>query len=327
MSGRRQATSRKNSSRGAGANTKSTKTSGKLLQVHRRTAHSSLLRLLKTPASSLMTTFVIAVSLLLPALLFSLNSNLSLVLAEFQDSVQISLYLDDGLSKDEGLQVSNDLLSDTNVATAVYISRAQALAEFSASTGFADLIQELDTNPLPAAIVVTPSSNSPDAVDALVRRLQDLPAVNLVQLDSRWLQRLSAISSLLGLMGQVLSVIVVLGLFFVVGNTIRLAIENRKDEIRVIKLVGGTDTFIARPFLYTGLFFGLAGGILACILQGIVLIIFNSGLRELMRLYDSNFALSGLNPLDAALLILVGGAVGWLAALLASFRHIAAINP
>ena len=111
----------------------------------------------------------------------------------------------------------------------------------------------------------------------------------MVQVDSLWLQRLAAISNLISVIGGVLAVIVITGLFFVVGNTIKLAIENRKAEVRVIKLVGGSDMYAARPFLYTGFLYGVGGGILTTLLQGIVLTTFNSNLEVLMKLYESDF--------------------------------------
>lgn len=299
----------------------------RLAQVHRGIAISSLQRMLRTPASSLMTIFVIAVSLLLPALLFGLNSNLTALLSGFQDSARITLYLQEGTSDSRGTEVSESLLTGTDLRAAVYVSADQALSDFSAAAGLEDLTQQLSSNPLPAAIILTPIDTAPLAVAELAQRLQDIPEVALVQVDSRWLQRLEAISRLVGLIGRVLMAIVTLGLFFIVGNTIKLAIENRKDEIRVIKLVGGTEFFIARPFLYTGLFFGLAGGLLACFLQLIALIVFNSSLRELMQLYESSFVLHGFSARSALLLVLLGAAIGWMAALLASLRHIRAINP
>lgn len=299
----------------------------RLAQVHRGIAVSSLQRMLKTPGSSLMTTFVIAVSLLLPALLFALNSNLTTLLSGYQDNARITLYLQEEITDSRALEVSENLLTSSDTRAAVYVSADQALREFSTAAGLENLAQQLSSNPLPAAIIVTPSDAAPAAVAEMAQRLQAIPEVALVQVDSLWLQRLEAISSLVDLLGRVLMAIVVLGLFFVVGNTIKLAIENRKDEIRVVKLVGGTDMFIARPFLYAGLYFGLAGGILACALQLIVLAVFNSSFQRLMQLYESSFELHGFGIGNTLLLVLLGAAIGWTAALLASLRHIRAINP
>ncbi len=298
-----------------------------LLQVHRRVARASIRRFLETPVSSMMTVFVVAVSLLLPALLFGLSSNLSSMLAGFQDNAQVTLFLQNEVSETRGLEVSESLLTRSDVGTAMYISPQQALNEFAAATGLNELLQEIVNNPLPGAIVVTANDASPQAVESLVQQLQEIPEVAVVQVDSRWLQRLAAISKLVSVLSRVLSLIVVLGLFFIVGNTIKLAVENRKAEIRVIKLVGGTNMFAARPFLYSGLLYGLSGGVLAIILQAIALYAFNSNFELLMQLYESQFQLQGFGLSNALLVILAGGAVGWGAALLASLRHIHLIEP
>lgn len=298
-----------------------------LVKLHRRIASGSASRLLQTPASSLVTLFVVAVALLLPALLFGLSSNLASLLADFQDSAQVTLYLQDSVSEADGQQVSDDLLTRSDIEGGYYVSPSQALDEFGASSGLEDLLIEMTANPLPGAIVLTPWDVSPAAVDELARELQELPQVDVVQVDSLWLQRLAAISNLVSAIGSVLAVIVILGLFFVVGNTIKLAIESRKAEILVIKLVGGSDMYAARPFLYTGLLYGLGGGILATLLQIIVLATFNSNLEVLMQLYESDFQLRGFGLMSSLLIIVAGAAIGWMAALMASLRHIRAINP
>ena len=298
-----------------------------LVKRHRRIARGSAIRLLQTPASSLVTLFVVAVALLLPALMLGLNSNLASLLAGFQDSAQITLYLQDSVSEADGQKVSDDLLTRNDIEDAYYVSPSQALDEFGASSGLEGLLIEMTANPLPGAIVLTPSDVSSSAVDELARQLQELSLVDVVQVDSLWLQRLAAISNLVNAIGSVLSVIVILGLFFVVGNTIKLAIENRKAEILVIKLLGGSDMYAARPFLYTGLLYGLGGGILATLLQGIILATFNSNLEVLMRLYQSDFQLRGFGLMSSLLVIVAGAAISWTAALMASLRHIRAIDP
>ena len=300
---------------------------GDLVKLHRRIARGSAIRLLQTPASSLVTLFVVAVALLLPALMFGLNSNLASLLAGFQDSAQITLYLQDSVSEADGQKVSDDLLTRNDIEDAYYVSPSQALDEFGASSGLEGLLIEMTANPLPGAIVLTPSDVSSSAVDELARQLQELSLVDVVQVDSLWLQRLAAISNLVNAIGSVLAVIVILGLFFVVGNTIKLAIENRKAEILVIKLLGGSDMYAARPFLYTGLLYGLGGGILATLLQGIILATFNSNLEVLMRLYQSDFQLRGFGLMSSLLVIVAGAAISWTAALMASLRHIRAIDP
>ena len=301
--------------------------SAKLLQIHKSDAKASLRRILAAPLSSLMTVFVIAVALLLPALLVALNSNLIAVLERFQSETRITLFLLDGLTEAEGIQVSENLLTDDAIESVVYIPANQALAEFSAASGFSDIVADLESNPLPATIVITPFQTEPGAVEALASRLQAFSQVALVQLDSLWLRRLAGISGVLDVMARSLGLLVIVGLCFIVGNTIRLGVENRKEEIRVIKLVGGTNGFIARPFLYAGLFYGILGGLMACGLQAVVVFGFSRSLTELAALYDSTFRLTGLGLSSGMALIVVGAIVGWFAALIASHRHIAAIDP
>jgi len=309
----------------------------RFLQEHRKVASESLRRLLKSPISSLMTIFVIAVSLLLPALLLGFSSKLINLLDEFHSSAQISLFLNDTVTDARGLAVSEDLLSDLDIDTVDFITRAQAMLEFSARSGFADILLELGDNPLPATIIVTPTnaalntldleSSPTDDLNPLLLRLQRLPEVSEIQVDSQWLQRLAAVSNVITVVGRLLAAIVSVSLFFIVGNTIKLAIESRKEEIKVIKLIGGTDGYIARPFLYAGLFYGGAGGLLAYILQTLVLYELNSSLQALLQLYESNFILQGFGLVNALILILAGSLIGWLAAFLASIRHILVINP
>ena len=297
------------------------------VQIHRKTALQSWQRLLKTPASSFATIFVIAVGLLLPALLYGVSTNLRSVLDNLNGSAQISLFMDNGSTASEILQVSEDLLSDHAISSIQFISSEQALEEFSAATGLSEISLQLSDNPLPATLVITPLNADPQSVATLAARLVGAPHVELVQVDSQWIQRLAAVSRLIAVSGQILTIVIALGLFFVVGNTIRLAIENRRDEIRVVKLVGGTDAFAARPFLYTGMYYGLGGGMLATMLQFAVFIGFNSALQDLLQLYESNFHLQGFGFTSIAALVLGGGAIGWLGAVLASFRQIAAISP
>ena len=297
------------------------------VQIHRKSALQSWQRLLKTPASSFATVFVIAVGLLLPALLYGVSANLSSVLDNLNGTAQISLFMDNGSTASELRRLSEDLLSDHAISSVALISSEQALEEFSAATGLSDLSQQLSDNPLPATLVVTPVNADPESVATLAARLGGTSHVELVRVDSQWIQRLAAASQLVAVSGQILTIVVVLGLFFIVGNTIRLAIENRRDEITVVKLVGGTDAFAARPFLYSGMYYGLGGGMLATVLQFAIFIGFNSALQDLLQLYESNFHLQGFGFTSSAALVLGGGAIGWLGAVLASFRQIAAISP
>ncbi|MEQ8953722.1 MAG: FtsX-like permease family protein, partial [Gammaproteobacteria bacterium] len=191
----------------------------------------------------------------------------------------------------------------------------------------AGIESELQANPLPAALVIEPRSRDPAELQALARRLAEVPEIALVQLDSQWLQRLAAISSLLRRTGLLLAGIMGLGLLLIVGNTIKLEVENRREQIRVYKLVGASDGFVARPFMYTGLFYGLAGGILAALLQAVFLFLLGPDMGALGSLYGSEISLRGLGPGELLLLVLAGGLTGLFGATVTSFRQILAIEP
>jgi cell division transport system permease protein len=294
---------------------------------HRKDALNSLFRLLLSPLSSAMTVIVIAAALLLPSLLFSFNANITTLLEEFQNNARIILYLHSGTSSARGIEVGNSLLTYNDIDNAEFVSNEDALRSFSSAAGFSQVLADLETNPLPASIVITPNLAALEGLDQLAATLEQMPEVELVQVDSLWLRRLAAISDLINLAARVLGLIVLLSLCFIVGNTVRLHIENRRDEIKIIKLIGGTHSYIARPFLYTGLFYGLLGGILASLLQAAVFLSFRDSLNEIVSLYDSSFALPLLTVSTFIALAISGALIGWLAAIIAGYRHIGAISP
>jgi cell division transport system permease protein len=180
---------------------------------------------------------------------------------------------------------------------------------------------------LPATLLLVPDSADLQQLEALQAELEALPEVAVVELDRAWIARLQAIRNVVSVLGQALLIFVLLGLFAIIGNTIRLAIENRRQEIRVQKLVGATDGYIARPFLYTGFLLGSAGGVTACLLLLMLWLLLGASSRELAALYNSGFELSSLSPLSALGLVLLGGGTGWVSALISSYRNIAAIDP
>lgn len=297
-----------------------------LMQVHADCARDSLRRLLATPAASLMTVFVVAIALLLPALLQVLNANLAAVDSGFLDSSQITLYLDDTVSEARGREVSERLLSMEGIDSVVYLSKDEALADFVRYSGLGDVLEEMPANPLPATILVVPADRSATATASLLQALTDLPEVARAQSDLEWLQRLDALRAVLGRLNLVFTSILSLAVLFIMGNTIRLAIENRRTEIAVVKLVGGTDSFAARPFLYTGLWLGLGGGLLASLLISLVLLSFSGPLQALLGLYESGFPLQGTGAGHLLLLVLTGALLGWLGALISTGQQLLALG-
>lgn len=293
-----------------------------LIEAHANVARDCLKQLLNTPLSSLMTVFVIAIALLLPTLVGVFRGNLTVVDQGLTQSAQITLYLLDDITEDEGLQVSNNLLTKPQVSSAQYISPAQALVDFANYSGFGELLHELADNPLPASITVVPADSSVASTRLLFDELRSMPEVEFAQIDLEWLQRLAALRNLLGRISLVASTVLGLAVLFIVGNTIRLSIENRKTEIEVIKLVGGTDSFVARPFLYTGLFLGLAGGLLACVLVSLMLASVSGALQTLLELYGSEFQLQSFHFSTALGTILLGAGLGWTGALVCTIQQL-----
>ena len=299
----------------------------KLLWQHRVVARDSLQRLLRSPLATAVTVAVIAIALLLPALLLLFQQNLGSGIAELDRSARISVYLEAGLSDAEAQEVGNHLQTWDGLLSVELISSSQALAAFSENAGLGEVLTSLAENPLPATLLLVPDSADLQQLEALQAELEALPEVAVVELDRAWIARLQAIRNVVSVLGQALLIFVLLGLFAIIGNTIRLAIENRRQEIRVQKLVGATDGYIARPFLYTGFLLGSAGGVTACLLLLMLWLLLGASSRDLAALYNSGFELSSLSPLSALGLVLLGGGTGWVSALISSYRNIAAIDP
>jgi len=296
---------------------------------HKLMAVDSLQRLMAAPASSLMTWVVLAIALALPMTLYVSLENVKQLSRSWDQTSQISVYLKKGVLPRFAEEMTTDINSWPEVGSAQYISPDQALREFSASTGLSDVIFGLDDNPLPGVISVVPviSNQDENALEALQQKLQSQKHVDSVQLDLMWVKRLYQFMDLGQRLVWALAALLGLAVLLIIGNTIRLAIENRRDEIRVVKLVGGTDAFVRRPFLYTGVWFGLGGGLIAWLLLNIGLFWLSGPVEQLISLYGSDFTLKGLGFSDSLLLIFDGVILGWLGAWLAVSRHISSIEP
>ncbi len=296
---------------------------------HLKVASDSARRLWRTPVASSMTWAVMGVALALPVGLLLLLTSLQGVSSGWESAARITVYLEGAATDHEASELKLELAGRNDVAEVALIHRDDALAEFRRSSGLADALDYLDDNPLPHTLLVTPVDTARTAagVDQLSASLEGYDQVAQVQVDLGWLQRLAAMTDLIARAVWVLTVLLAAAVILVIGNTIRLAIENRRDEILVAKLVGGTDAFVRRPFLYTGVWYGLGGGIVALIILQLSLWWLNGPVRELAALYNSELTLSGL-PLDGVFgLLLVAVVLGWLGAWLAVRRHLDAIEP
>ena len=296
---------------------------------HLEMARVSLHRLLLTPLATLMTLAVIAIALCLPGVLYVGLQNVGQLSEHWQGSTQISLFLSDQLSESEGRDLALQLQSNSQIAQLSYLSKNESLNDFKQYAGFGRALDQLDYNPLPAVILVVPTADyiQPESLLALSQQLRSIDGVDDAQVDLAWVQRLQAMVKFGQRAVLVLGVLLALGVLLVVGNTIRLEILNRRDEILVVKLVGGTDSFVRRPFLYTGLWFGVGAGLLAWLLVQLSLWYLGSVVDQLIVLYQSDFQLQGLGIGSSLVLLLLAVLLGSSGAWLAVLRHLKAIEP
>jgi cell division transport system permease protein len=296
---------------------------------HLRTLIASLGRICRTPLSSIMTTAVIGIALALPGGLYVLLANLQTVIGGWDNSARISLFLKLNTPLQSVETLAARLKRRTDVADVQVISPAQALQQFRAASGFSDALDALPGNPLPPVLVVSPAAygDQPEQAAALVSKLERLPAADQAQLDTQWLERLQAIMDIARRGVTAIAVLLGLAVLLIVGNTVRLDIQNRREEIEVAKLVGATDAFVRRPFLYGGFWYGLLGGALSWLLILTAMLIMASPAKQLALLYGSQYQLLGPGIKGTLLLLGVGAALGLSGSWLAVGRHLSAIEP
>ena len=297
------------------------------LESHRASLVDSLRRLLKQPIGSFFTCLVMAIALSLPMGLSLLLKNVERLGGSWQRAAQISLFMQLQASPQEAEQLRAQIAELPEVAAAEWISREQALEEFQQQSGLGEALKELPENPLPSVILVTPQKVDKANLEALRLRLAELPKVEQAQLDLVWVERLTAILKLGEHFVFGLSLLLVLALLLVIGNTIRLHIENRRIEIEVIKLVGGTDSYVRRPFLYMGALYGFGAGVLSWGVLAFGLDWLNDAVVGLAGLYGSNFALAGVPVADGLSLLLGAVLLGYIGAWIAVARHLRELSP
>lgn len=293
---------------------------------HGQSALSSLGRLARRPIASIVTMLVIAVALSLPLALYILLDNAQRAMRVLDHGAQLTVFLRHDLGETQTAAVASALRQWETVERARIVTRAEALSEYQRMTGFEDVLTVFEgRNPLPDLIIVTPRGGSPDrsALAALRDRILALAEVDSVQLDLEWVDRLSAILETLHRVVQVLFGMLGLGILLIVGNTIRLGIENQREEIRIIRLFGATDAFIRRPFLYAGLWYGLTGGAVACVVAIAATRLVAGPVEHLVTLYSGDLTLIGLQRSSAFVVTAAGGVLGLAGAWVAVSRELA----
>lgn len=298
------------------------------IQEHLRVLLFSLGKIARTPLAAMLTALVIGIALALPAGLYVAVNNLATVSYSWQESTQLSLFLKDNVSAERGTALARDISNEPGVARAQFISKEQSLREFRELSGFGDALDLLQGNPLPAVISVSPQRGQSKAeVEALLERLSKPTEVELAKLDQQWLERLYAVLAIAERAVGIIAVLLGLAVMVIIGNTIRLDIESRREEIEVMKLIGAPGGFVRRPFLYSGFWFGLGGGALAWILVGVGTQMLAEPSAQLAALYGSDYQINGLSIRDGLSLVAAGVILGWAGAFVTVARRLAQIEP
>jgi cell division transport system permease protein len=292
-------------------------------------ALGSLGKLQRSPLATLMTVAVIGIALALPGALYVLTRNLEQLGGAWQQTGGISLFLHLEVSQDRAAELAQRLHKDPEIASVTLIPADRALEELSAQSGFAEAVAQLEENPLPTVLALTPAPDlvTAAALEALSGRLEALPEADFARLDTQWIRRFQALVHLAQRGVWLFAAVLALGVLLVIGNTVRLEIQNRRSEIEIMELVGATHGFIRRPFLYTGVWYGLLGGLAAWGIISLGLWLLEGPVSTLAALYQADFSLSGLGP-GAGLSMLAGSAaLGLLGSWLSVSRHLAAVEP
>ena len=301
----------------------------RLLREHKEVAISSWYRLWQSPLANLLTWLTLAIALALPAALLLLLSQAQHLGQQVNQSSNISVFLAADVSREQGQLITGQLGSRADIAQATYISAEQALADFKASSGLEDILTSLTDNPLPATILIEPANTSlgPKAIATLTQQLRQQDPIDQVLVDMEWLDRLQALLDTSERFTYSLALLLALGVLLVVGNTVRLQIESRKQEILVIKLVGGTDAYLRRPFLYAGLWAGLFSALIAWVILQLGVSYLHPPLLLLAQSYQSDWQLQGLSWMGSFNLFVASCGLSVLGASLTVGRQLRLIEP
>jgi cell division transport system permease protein len=296
---------------------------------HAQVLVGSLGRIVHQPFASFMTMGVIGVALALPLFLSLLLQNASIATGNWNQAYDLSVYMDKRASAARAQSLARQLRSRGDVATVRLITADQALAEFRSDSGFGKALDALSDNPLPDTLVVTPTlmASTPQGTETLKTAIAALSDVQTVQIDTEWIKRLHAILDLLRRVVLLTGALLGVGIVLIVSNTIRLDILNRRAEIEVMKLVGASDGFARRPFLYSGFWYGLGGGLLALVLVVVASVVLARPVAQLAFLYGSDFRLQGLKLVSGFSVLMIAAGLSWIGSWLAATRHIRAIEP
>ncbi len=288
----------------------------------------SLGKIYTAPTTTIMTVAVIGITLSLPSGFYVFLKNIEAMSGDLSSSTQISLYLDLNINETVALKLSKKLAHQANVQETKFISRDSALLSFRQSSGFGKSIDTLSSNPLPHTIIVIPKRSSDRfVIKNLLNSLQSLAEVKLAKLDTEWLERLFTILEIAKRAVGIITLLFAFAVLLIIGNTIRLDIQNRYQEIIVTKLIGATNAFIRRPFLYGGLWYGLLGGIISWLIVELGYLAISGPLERLNLLYQSELDLVTFSLQDFIILLTSSALLGLFGSWIAVAKHLNQIEP
>ncbi len=296
---------------------------------HLQALFGSAGRLARSPLATLLTLIVIAVALALPAGLALVVNNVRVATGDLGGALDFTVHFKRGTPIERVQQLARGARERPGIDSITVKTADEALAEFREASGFGDALSALSDNPLPHHLIVRPakSASGPAQIESMRRYFAAFPEVELVQLDLDWVRRLHSLLDVLRRALWVVISVLGLGVLAVIGNTIRLEIQHRRPEIEVTKLVGGSNAFVRRPFLYTGLFYGVGGALLACLIVIGGLSYLEQAVGELSAQYGGRFVMTGLGARGVGILVGAGASLGWLGALISTGRHLRRIEP
>ncbi len=295
---------------------------------HAGDAIGSLGRLARAPFASFLTVLVIAVTLALPAALHLVIKNARSLSSGWEHALDFSVYLKPGTPLATARQLEELIAQRADVAEVSLVDADQALAEFREGSGFGAALDYLEENPLPHTLVIRPAPVNTEATVLLLQEeLSNLPETDAVQVDTAWVQRFLAILDIVQRAIAIGALLLGAAIVIIIGNTIRLDIENRREEIEVTKLIGASNAFVRRPFLYSGLWYGLLGGLLALALVAYGLYALRDPVARLSGLYASRYEVLALGFTESAAIVGFGVALGLVGSWLAAARHMRRIEP
>lgn len=275
---------------------------------HAHAFFASLGRISRTPFTSSMTILVLAIAIGLPGSLYLMLKNAQQVTGNLESNHKISLFLKQSIDDSQARKMRQALAENKQIEDVSFISKRAALEEFKQHSGFGEAIESLQENPLPSVIQVTPAYTvvqNKQQIETLYRTLSEMPQVELAQIDMLWVERLQSIMALLKRAVILLGIVLGLAVLLITSNTIRLELQSRQQEVLLEKLMGATNAFIRRPFLYHGFWYGFLSGLMAWVLITVMGFVLKSPVQTLAQLYNSHLDVLFLNFTESVQLILI----------------------